>query len=123
MREQLPPECVAAVDLGSNSFHMKVAHVVDGQLLESLYMGCVGLSSRFFHDGRIRRKSFRSAQLAAEQELEPIREQYREVGWEAAIGASGTIRTAETSRRQEASFGNSLATRVRRRISSFNRST
>ena len=32
MSEQLPPERVAAVDLGSNSFHMKVAHVVDGQL-------------------------------------------------------------------------------------------
>jgi len=27
-----PPEAIAAVDLGSNSFHMKVAHVVDGEL-------------------------------------------------------------------------------------------
>jgi exopolyphosphatase/guanosine-5'-triphosphate,3'-diphosphate pyrophosphatase len=27
-----PPEALAAVDLGSNSFHMKVARVVDGQL-------------------------------------------------------------------------------------------
>ena len=27
-----PPEIIAAVDLGSNSFHMKIARVVDGQL-------------------------------------------------------------------------------------------
>ena len=31
MSEQVFPQRVAAVDLGSNSFHMKVAHVVDGQ--------------------------------------------------------------------------------------------
>ena len=38
----------------------------------------------------------RAAQLAAERELEPIQQHYREVGWEAAIGASGTIRTVES---------------------------
>ena len=84
------------IDIGGGSTEVIIGKQFEPLRLESLYIGCVGLSGRFFHDGRIRRKHFRAAQLAAEQELEPIQEHYREVGWEAAIGASGTIRTVES---------------------------
>ncbi len=60
------------IDIGGGSTEVIIGRQFEPLHLESLYMGCVGLSSRFFHDGRIRRKSFRAAQLAAEQELEPI---------------------------------------------------
>lgn len=83
------------IDIGGGSTEVIIGKQFEPLHLESLYMGCVGLSARFFHDGRIRRKHFRAAQLAAEQELEPIQAHYREVGWDAAIGSSGTIRTVE----------------------------
>ena len=84
------------IDIGGGSTEVIIGKQFEPLRLESLYIGCVGLSGRFFHDGRIRRKHFRAAQLAAERELEPIQQHYREVGWEAAIGASGTIRTVES---------------------------
>jgi exopolyphosphatase/guanosine-5'-triphosphate,3'-diphosphate pyrophosphatase len=54
-------------------------------------MGCVSTSERFFSDGEISAKRMRRALLFARQELEGVEATYRKAGWDAAIGASGTI--------------------------------
>src|SRR5205807_2067267 len=131
------PEVLAAVDLGSNSFHMVVARHSHGQLtiidrlremvrlaagvaengridkevaaralaclerfgqrltpldMESLQMGCVALSERFFRDGKISAKRMERARLAARLELEPVQAAFRRRGWDACAGSSGTVR-------------------------------
>lgn len=82
------------MDIGGGSTEVIIGQHLQPLQLESLYMGCVGLSNRFFADGKIKRRNMRQAELYAEQELEPIQELYRRVGWDAAVGASGTIRAA-----------------------------
>ena len=52
--------------------------------LESLQMGCVSLSERFFRDGKLSAKRFERARLAARLELEPIQAAFRARGWEHA---------------------------------------
>jgi len=55
-------------------------------------MGCVSYSQRFFPDGVLSEKAMRAAVLAARLEMQTIENEYRETGWELAVGASGTIK-------------------------------
>ncbi len=79
------------LDIGGGSTEAIIGKGLEPTVLDSLYMGCVGYTLRFFPDGRISRDAFRRAKLAAGLELSSIREKYREVGWDRAIGSSGTI--------------------------------
>ncbi len=81
---------VVDVGGGSTEFIIGKRHVP--QVMESLYMGCVSYSQHFFPDGRIDKKRLREAQAAAAQELELIAADYRRLGWNEAVGSSGTAR-------------------------------
>jgi exopolyphosphatase/guanosine-5'-triphosphate,3'-diphosphate pyrophosphatase len=80
------------VDIGGGSTECIIGRNFKPLHLESLYMGCVSYSLRFFPNGQIDRKSFHEAELAAGQELQTIVNAYREAGWETAVGSSGTAR-------------------------------
>ena len=82
-----------AVDIGGGSTELIIGEGLHARKLESLYMGCVSMSTRFFHDGAITERRMKRARLAARLELEPVRESFRALGWESAVGSSGTIRT------------------------------
>lgn len=79
------------VDIGGGSTEVIIGRDYRSQLTESLYMGCVSMTRRFFEDGKITAKRMRGAILFARQELEGIGNLYRRVGWDSAIGASGTV--------------------------------
>ena len=83
------------VDIGGGSTELIIGCHFSALHTESLYMGCVSSSLAHFADGRIRRAGMRAAELDATRELEPIQALYRAVGWEAAVGASGTIRAID----------------------------
>jgi exopolyphosphatase/guanosine-5'-triphosphate,3'-diphosphate pyrophosphatase len=52
------------------------------------------LSSSCFADGKLTRKRFDRARLAARRELNPVAAQFRSWGWQQAVGSSGTVRAA-----------------------------
>ncbi len=79
------------VDIGGGSTELVLGHQFQPETMDSLYMGCVSMSSEFFPTGRITAAAMKAAELAARQELEPVVERYRSRGWDSAIGASGTI--------------------------------
>ncbi len=79
------------VDIGGGSTELIVGARFEPQLMQSLYIGCVGLSRACFGDGRIRASNFKAAINQARQELEPLQLSYQESGWDTTIGASGTI--------------------------------
>jgi exopolyphosphatase/guanosine-5'-triphosphate,3'-diphosphate pyrophosphatase len=79
------------VDIGGGSTEVMVGEGFDIHEADSLFMGCVSFSERFFPGGALSGKGFRDAQLAAELELEPIAQPYRRLGWKRAIGCSGTV--------------------------------
>ena len=81
------------VDIGGGSTELAIGRGYHSHLLESLYMGCVNMSNRFFLDGEITAKKMRKAILFARQELEAVENTYKRAGWENVYGSSGTIQT------------------------------
>jgi len=82
------------VDIGGGSTELIVGEGLVAKRLESLYMGCVGLSVEHFPDGVITEKRMKRARTAAQLELEPVAARFRRSEWDAAFGASGTLRAA-----------------------------
>jgi exopolyphosphatase/guanosine-5'-triphosphate,3'-diphosphate pyrophosphatase len=81
------------VDIGGGSTEVIIGEGKTAKKLESLYMGCVSMSSRYFNDGGITDKRIKRARLGARLELEPVRANFRNYGWDQAVGSSGTIRS------------------------------
>ncbi len=80
------------VDIGGGSTELIIGDGLNPLELESLQMGCVALSERFFRDGKISAKRMERARLAARLELEPVQAAFRRRGWEHSAGSSGTVR-------------------------------
>lgn len=80
------------VDIGGGSTECIIGDGAEPRILESLYMGCVALSSEYFPDGRVIAKRFQRAVVACEVELEPIQVPFRAIGWDHAVGSSGSVR-------------------------------
>ncbi|WP_192035435.1 exopolyphosphatase [Halomonas sp. YLGW01] len=82
------------VDIGGGSTEFIIGEHFEPLALESLEMGCVTFTQRFFADGEITEKRFRRAELAALSELANIRRPFEELGWADPVGSSGTIKAA-----------------------------
>lgn len=80
------------VDIGGGSTELVIGKGRRPELLESVALGCVVHTQKFFGDGEITRARFKRARIAARVELEFLERRYRKLGWDQAIGASGTVR-------------------------------
>jgi exopolyphosphatase/guanosine-5'-triphosphate,3'-diphosphate pyrophosphatase len=80
------------VDIGGGSTEFIIGRDFDPLQLESLYMGCIGYSLKYFPGGRITRRAMKAAELAASTELQSIEKTYRQAGWQEAVGSSGTAK-------------------------------
>ena len=80
------------VDIGGGSTELIIGKGYEPKLMESLYIGCVSHSLRFFPKGNIDSHAFKEAELAARREIEVISEAYLKAGWKQVIGSSGTAR-------------------------------
>jgi exopolyphosphatase/guanosine-5'-triphosphate,3'-diphosphate pyrophosphatase len=81
------------VDIGGGSTECIVGADYVSDLLESVPLGCVSLTRRFFPDGTIDRASFDAARWACREAFAPIAAKYRAAGWRTAIGTSGTAKS------------------------------
>jgi exopolyphosphatase/guanosine-5'-triphosphate,3'-diphosphate pyrophosphatase len=79
------------IDIGGGSTEFIIGNGLTPLKLESLYMGCVSFSSRFFPDGKITKQNLKQAELAARNELQTIVADYKGQ-WQQALGSSGTAR-------------------------------
>ncbi|MBP5981569.1 MAG: exopolyphosphatase [Halomonas sp.] len=82
------------VDIGGGSTEFIIGEKFEPKALESLRMGCITFTSRFFPDGELSEKRMRRAELAALSELAHIQRPYQRLGWEDPVGSSGTIKAA-----------------------------
>ena len=80
------------VDIGGGSTELIIGKSYEPKLLESLYIGCVSHSMRFFPKGSIDAHAFKEAELAARREIQVISGAYLKAGWKQVIGSSGTAR-------------------------------
>ena len=88
------------VDIGGGSTECVLGERFDPLRTDSLSMGCVVYSLRFFPDGKIRGEDFKRAEIAARLKLEPIERRYLESGWDSCVGSSGTILAVDGLLRQ-----------------------
>ncbi len=79
------------IDIGGGSTEFIIGKGLEAQHVESVELGCVSGSRRHFPNGSITRTTLQRAEIAARQELQTLAAQYRSIGWEICIGASGTI--------------------------------
>jgi len=79
------------IDIGGGSTEFIIGEGLNPIKTESLYMGCVSFSTRYFPDGKITKQNLKQAEMAARVELQAISSGY--VGtWENAFGSSGTVK-------------------------------
>jgi exopolyphosphatase/guanosine-5'-triphosphate,3'-diphosphate pyrophosphatase len=88
----MSPDKRLVIDIGGGSTEVVIGEGFNPLLLESLSVGCVGLSAAYFDDGKISAKRLERARTAVRLELEPVQEAYRKMGWLNAFGSSGTVR-------------------------------
>lgn len=81
------------VDIGGGSTEFIVGQHFKPLKTESLLMGCVSFSLKYFPDGKITRQALRDAELAARSELQAIVHEFGRNHWQVAIGTSGTARS------------------------------
>ncbi|HLQ13329.1 MAG TPA: Ppx/GppA phosphatase family protein [Steroidobacteraceae bacterium] len=80
------------IDIGGGSTEIVIGEGYEPQLLESLKLGCVSMSQRFFPDGKLSARRLERARLAARIEIEPVQAAFLKRGWERVVGSSGTVR-------------------------------
>lgn len=79
------------MDIGGGSTEFIIGRGLNPIQLESLNMGCVSYSARYFPDGKITNRRMLQAELAARNELQAIVADYQGK-WQRAIGSSGTAK-------------------------------
>jgi exopolyphosphatase/guanosine-5'-triphosphate,3'-diphosphate pyrophosphatase len=78
------------VDIGGGSTEFIVGRGFEPLVLESLKIGCVGMSQRFFADGALNAAAFDAAETAARAEIEGIGRDLDRAQWRHAYASSGT---------------------------------
>jgi exopolyphosphatase/guanosine-5'-triphosphate,3'-diphosphate pyrophosphatase len=93
----LPPQegLRLVLDIGGGSTELILGQGTEPRALESVHLGCVSMTERFFANGKITRKAFDKARIAARLELSPVKAFFRGTGEIESIGTSGTIRATE----------------------------
>ncbi|KXW56174.1 exopolyphosphatase [Ferrovum sp. PN-J185] len=98
------------VDIGGGSTEFIIGQRYRPLVVESLYMGCVTYSSRFFPEAKVSHKAFKQAELAAATECQVLKKQFGGHQWQVAVGSSGTAK-ALTELLEQNGFPAGLITR------------
>lgn len=80
------------VDIGGGSTEFIIGEGYEPGPMESLYIGCVSMSQRFFPGNFVDETTMRAAEIAARKEVQIIAADFRRQGWDHAVGSSGTAR-------------------------------
>ncbi len=81
------------IDIGGGSTELIIGEEFTPLLRESLHMGCVSYTKKFFADGLISKSNFKKAVRSAQRQLLSIVSKYQLTGWNIVIGASGSMRS------------------------------
>lgn len=88
------------IDIGGGSTEIILGRGQRPLSMESLHMGCVSFTRKFFSKGKISPLHFELALHVVQRELEPFRDRFASGNWSRAIGASGTVKSVETCIRE-----------------------
>ena len=80
------------IDIGGGSTECIIGRGLQPLERESLQVGCVATTRRFFANGKLGRKRWNAALTEVSAEFQQFASAYRSLGWDEAIGSSGTIK-------------------------------
>ncbi|MFT3806637.1 exopolyphosphatase [Arenimonas sp.] len=80
------------MDIGGGSTEFIIGADFTPLERESLQMGCIATTRRFFADGKLSKKRWKDAQTEITAEFQQFAVGYRSLGWQEAYGSSGTIK-------------------------------
>jgi exopolyphosphatase/guanosine-5'-triphosphate,3'-diphosphate pyrophosphatase len=80
------------IDIGGGSTEFIIGQRLEALEKESLQMGCIASTMRFFDDGKLSVKRWQRAQSEISVELQQFAADYRAQGWSETIGSSGTVK-------------------------------
>lgn len=83
------------IDIGGASTELIIGEGYDAREARSLNLGCVVYRERYFADGQLSAANFAVAEQAAMDDIAAIIPRYRQLGWDACMGASGTIQAVQ----------------------------
>lgn len=90
----LPPKSSRrlVIDIGGGSTEFIIGEGFEPLERESLQMGCVATTRRFFGTGRLSRKRWKEGLTEISAEFQQFAATYRARGWKDVIGSSGTVK-------------------------------
>ncbi|NLB14159.1 MAG: Ppx/GppA family phosphatase, partial [Gammaproteobacteria bacterium] len=80
------------IDIGGGSTEFIIGSGFQPLERESIQMGCIASTRRFFPDGRLNRKRWQQGQLELTLQLQQFTAAYHALGWREVIGSSGTAK-------------------------------
>lgn len=80
------------IDIGGGSTECIVGKRYEPLERESLQLGCIATTRRFFADGKLSKRRWREALTEISAEFQQFAAVYRERGWKEVYGSSGTIK-------------------------------
>ncbi len=78
------------IDIGGGSTECIIGSGFDTIERESLQIGCVASTRRFFPNGKLSKKRWKEALTEVEAEFQQFAGLYRTLGWQEVLGSSGT---------------------------------
>ena len=123
--EGLPPKSSRrlVIDIGGGSTEFIVGQGFEPLERESLQMGCIATTRRFFSDGKLTRKRWKDGLTEISAEFQQFAATYRALGWQETIGSSGTIKAIgemlATSKSARGAITDTGLTRLRERLLDF----
>ncbi len=80
------------IDIGGGSTEFIIGKGYEPQIMESVTMGCVSYTGRYFSGGIYNEANFNNAILAARSKIQAMEHLFAEHDWAVAIGTSGTAK-------------------------------
>ncbi|TXH72277.1 MAG: Ppx/GppA family phosphatase [Lysobacteraceae bacterium] len=88
-----PEQRRLVIDIGGGSTECIIGSGFDTIERESLQIGCVASTRRFFANGKLSKRRWKEALTEIEAEFQQFAGLYRTLGWQEALGSSGTIKS------------------------------
>lgn len=81
------------IDIGGGSTEFIIGSGYEPLIMESVTMGCVSYTGRYFADGNLNEINFNNAIFAARSKIQAMEHLFAKHDWLVAIGTSGTAKT------------------------------
>jgi exopolyphosphatase/guanosine-5'-triphosphate,3'-diphosphate pyrophosphatase len=79
------------LDIGGASTEIIIGSEYSANKVVSLDIGCVSFIRRYFSDSYLTQDNFEQCIISAEKVINTVKEEFIQLGWQSAVGSSGTM--------------------------------